>query len=125
MAGFCCANDVSARDYQPPTGQWTIGKGFDTFLPLGPWLETTAPHDALDIETRLNGEPRQKSNTCNLLFGVEELIEYLSAAMTLLPGDVILTGTPSGVGRVKPGDEVEVYIQGIGCLTNPIVAEGC
>ncbi len=123
VAGFCCANDVSARDYQPPTGQWTIGKGFDTFLPLGPWIETGLHPGALEIETRLNGRVRQHSNTRNLLFGVEYLIEYLSAAMTLMPGDVILTGTPSGVGRIAPGDTVEVEIEGIGVLSNPVALE--
>jgi len=123
VAGFCCANDVSARDYQPPAGQWTIGKGFDTFLPLGPWIETDLHPGSLGIETRLNGEVRQRSNTGALLFGVEFLIEYLSAVMTLCPGDLILTGTPSGVGPVSPGDTVEVEIEGIGVLRNPIVSE--
>jgi len=123
VAGLCCANDVSARDYQPPTGQWTIGKGFDTFLPLGPWIETGLHPGALGILTRLNGEVRQRSNTSNLLFTVEYLIEYLSAAMTLVPGDVILTGTPSGVGPISPGDIVEVEIEGIGALRNPVIRE--
>jgi len=123
VAGLCCANDVSARDHQPPDGQWTIGKGFDTFLPLGPWIETGLHPGALAIETRLNGRVRQRSNTRNLLFGVEYLIEYLSAVMTLLPGDVILTGTPSGVGRIAPGDAVEVEIEGIGTLSNPVKLE--
>jgi len=123
VAGLCCANDVSARDYQPPTGQWTIGKGFDTFLPLGPWIETGLHPGALGILTRLNGEVRQRSNTSNLLFTVEYLIECLSAAMTLVPGDVILTGTPSGVGPISPGDIVEVEIEGIGALRNPVIRE--
>ena len=123
VAGLCCANDVSARDYQPPTGQWTIGKGFDTFLPLGPWIETGLNPESLKIETRLNGKVRQRSNTGNLLFNVEYLIEYLSSVMTLNPGDVILTGTPSGVGAITPGDIVEVEIEGIGVLYNPVVSE--
>ncbi len=123
VAGLCCANDVSARDYQPPTGQWTIGKGFDTFLPLGPVMETDAMPDQLDIRTYVNGALKQSSNTRNLLFDVKYLIEYLSRAMTLMPGDIILTGTPSGVGPVAPGDVVEVFIEGIGRLVNPVVSE--
>lgn len=123
VAGYCCANDVSARDFQPPTGQWTIGKGFDTFLPLGPWLETDADPDQLPIETRLNGEVRQKSNTSYLLFKTADLIAYISKAITLCPGDAIITGTPSGIGPMQPGDEVCVEIKGIGTLKNTVVKE--
>ena len=120
ILGFTIGNDVTARDLQLKDGQWTRGKGFDTFCPLGPWIETDLDPDALDITTRLNGEVRQSSNTKNLIFSAAELVAYVSNVMTLLPGDVILTGTPSGVGPMEPGDEVEVEIGGIGSLSNPV-----
>jgi 2-keto-4-pentenoate hydratase/2-oxohepta-3-ene-1,7-dioic acid hydratase in catechol pathway len=120
ILGYTIANDVTARDLQLSDGQWTRAKGFDTFCPLGPWIDTDVDASALDITTRLNGELRQESNTKNLIFGPAELVSYVSNVMTLLPGDVILTGTPSGVGPMEPGDEVEVEIAGIGTLRNVI-----
>jgi 2-keto-4-pentenoate hydratase/2-oxohepta-3-ene-1,7-dioic acid hydratase in catechol pathway len=131
--GYMCLNDVSARDFQMATSQWMIGKTFDTFAPMGPYLvtddEIADPH-ALDISLDINGEVLQKSNTKELIFRIPELIAYLSSVMTLEPGDVISTGTPSGVGFsynpprwLKPGDNVTVKIAGVGELTNPCIAE--
>ena len=100
-----------------------IGKGFDTFKPLGPWIATGLDPSDLQLTTRLNGKVVQSTSTADLIFTVAELIEYLSAAVTLLPGDVIMTGTPSGVGEVQPGDVVEIEIEGIGVLRNPVAAE--
>ena len=122
ILGYTVANDVTARDLQIKDGQWTRGKGFDTFAPLGPWIETDVDPSGLDIEVRLNGEVRQQSNTKNLIFDAPALVSYVSGVMTLLPGDVIMTGTPSGVGPMEPGDTVEVEISGIGVLTNTIIA---
>ncbi len=132
IAGYCCANDISARDFQFGDTQWYRGKSADTFGPLGPVLVTPAevgdPHD-LSIRLRLNGRTLQDSNTSNLIFHVPELIAYISRSITLQPGDVILTGTPPGVGfarkppiYLQPGDEVEVEIEKLGILANPIVA---
>ena len=118
--GYSCANDVTARDLQPKQGQWTVAKGFDTFLPYGPWIETKADPASLEIRTLLNGKERQRSNTRNLIFSVPYLVSFLSHVMTLLPGDLILTGTPSGVGPMHPGDRVTVEISGVGSLTNPV-----
>jgi 2-keto-4-pentenoate hydratase/2-oxohepta-3-ene-1,7-dioic acid hydratase in catechol pathway len=120
ILGYTIGNDVTARDLQAKDGQWTRAKGFDTFCPLGPWIETDVDPESLDITTRLNGEVRQSSNTKNLIFGAVELVAYVSNVMTLLPGDVILTGTPSGVGPMEPGDDVDVEIDGIGSLSNPV-----
>ncbi len=120
ILGYTIANDVTARDLQLKDGQWTRAKGFDTFCPLGPWIETDLDAESVNIETRLNGETRQSSSTKNLIFGPAELVSYVSNVMTLLPGDVILTGTPSGVGPMEPGDDVEVEIAGIGVLRNVI-----
>ncbi len=131
--GYTCFNDVSARDFQMATTQWVIGKSFDTFAPMGPWLVTADeipdPH-ALDIRLTLGGEVMQSSNTRHLIFKIPELIEHLSAVFTLEPGDVISTGTAAGVGFarrpprfLKPGDRVTVRIEGIGELSNPVVAE--
>ncbi|TQI66852.1 fumarylacetoacetate hydrolase family protein [Clostridium sp. KNHs216] len=122
ILGYTCANDVSARDYQPADGQWTIAKGFDTFLPLGPCIQTQADPVNLEIRTYLNGRLVQHSNTSQLLFQPYELVSYLSQVMTLEPGDVILTGTPSGVGPIHPGDAVDVEIEQIGRLTNTVRA---
>lgn len=117
--GYTAGNDVTARDLQSKDGQWTRSKGFDTFCPLGPWVETEIKDpDKLAIKLTLNGEVRQDSNTSLLFFKCADLIEYLSGIMTLLPGDVILTGTPSGIGAMQPGDKVEVYLEGIGSLVN-------
>ena len=118
--GYTCANDVTARDLQGRDGQWTRAKGFDTFCPLGPWMETDADPADLELTTRLNGEVKQSSRTSLLLHDVAALVAYVSQVMTLLPGDVLLTGTPSGVGPMDKGDEISVSIEGIGALTNPV-----
>lgn len=124
ILGYTIGNDVTARDMQSPTGQWAVCKGFDTFGPIGPWIETGAdPKAGLDIASFVNGVPRQRSNTKNLIFDPCFLVSYLSKIMTLEPGDVIFTGTPSGVGPVKPGDVMEMRIEGIGSLINPVAAE--
>ncbi|HZD22135.1 MAG TPA: fumarylacetoacetate hydrolase family protein [Acidimicrobiia bacterium] len=121
--GYTAANDVTARDLQRTDGQWTRAKGFDTFCPLGPAIETELdPLERLAVICKVNGEVRQAGFTSDMVFGVAEIIEYITAFATLLPGDVILTGTPSGVGKVEPGDVMEVEIDGIGTLTNPVVA---
>ncbi len=122
ILGYTAANDVTARDLQRRDGQWTRAKGFDTFCPLGPAIETELdPLEGLGIVCRVNGQPRQAGSTSDMIFGVAELIEYITRVMTLLPGDVILTGTPSGVGPVVPGDRMEVEVEGIGVLANPVV----
>jgi 2-keto-4-pentenoate hydratase/2-oxohepta-3-ene-1,7-dioic acid hydratase in catechol pathway len=118
--GYTCANDVTARDLQQKDGQWTRSKSFDTFCPLGPWLETELDPSGLNIELRQNGVIKQKSNTENLIFKIPQIISFISSVMTLLPGDVILTGTPAGVGPVEPGDVLEVIIEGIGTLENSV-----
>jgi 2-keto-4-pentenoate hydratase/2-oxohepta-3-ene-1,7-dioic acid hydratase in catechol pathway len=118
--GYTCANDVTARDLQRRDGQWARAKGFDTFCPLGPWIETAVDPADLDLTTTVNGEVRQQSRTSLLLHDVTALIGYASAVMTLLPGDVLLTGTPAGVGPLEKGDEVAVTIEGIGTLRNPV-----
>jgi 2-keto-4-pentenoate hydratase/2-oxohepta-3-ene-1,7-dioic acid hydratase in catechol pathway len=119
--GYTCANDVTARDLQARDGQWTRAKGFDTFCPLGPWMETgTNPAD-LELITTVNGEVRQQARTAEMLTDVPGLIAYVSQVMTLLPGDVLLTGTPAGVGPLTDGDEVSVTIESIGTLTNRVV----
>jgi 2-keto-4-pentenoate hydratase/2-oxohepta-3-ene-1,7-dioic acid hydratase in catechol pathway len=123
ILGFVCGNDVTARDLQRKDGQWTRGKGFDGFCPLGPWIETELDPTDLALECRVNGEVRQSARTSQLAFGPNVLIEFITQVMTLLPGDVILTGTPAGVGPMKPGDRVEVEVEGIGILENE-VAEG-
>ncbi|TDE32229.1 fumarylacetoacetate hydrolase family protein [Actinomadura sp. 6K520] len=122
VLGYTCANDVTARDLQARDGQWTRAKGFDTFCPLGPWIETEADPADLAISTTVNGEVRQDSRTSHLLHDVPALVEYVSQVMTLLPGDVILTGTPAGVGPLDIGDEVTVTIDGVGSLTNRVIA---
>jgi 2-keto-4-pentenoate hydratase/2-oxohepta-3-ene-1,7-dioic acid hydratase in catechol pathway len=119
--GYACANDVTARDLQARDGQWTRAKGFDTFCPLGPWMETgTNPAD-LDLTTTVNGAVRQHARTSELLWNVPDLVAYVSQVMTLLPGDVLLTGTPAGVGPLTAGDQVSVTIESIGTLTNRVV----
>jgi len=116
ILGYCCGLDMTARDLQLADGQWARAKSFDTFCPLGPWVETEADPSDLAIELTLNGEVRQSSRTSRLIFGVPYLVSFISSIMTLYPGDVIMTGTPSGVGEVTPGDEVEMKIEGIGAL---------
>lgn len=118
--GYTCGNDVTARDLQRKDGQWTRGKGFDTFCPLGPWVVTDFDPAAVDIESRLNGEVKQKSNTRYLINPIPRLLSYISQVMTLNPGDVVLTGTPEGVGPMQPGDEIVVKIAGIGELRNTV-----
>jgi 2-keto-4-pentenoate hydratase/2-oxohepta-3-ene-1,7-dioic acid hydratase in catechol pathway len=118
VRGFTCANDVTARDLQKKDGQFTRGKGFDTFLPLGPCLETELDVARLRLSTRVNGETRQDGSTADMIFPCAFLVEYISAIMTLMPGDLILTGTPAGVGPLQSGDRVEVEIEGIGVLAN-------
>ncbi len=122
VLGFTCMNDVTARDLQRLDVQFTRAKGFDTFAPLGPVIETELDPSDLQIETRLNGEVRQRSRTSNLIFGCDYLVSFISHVMTLLPGDVISTGTPSGVGPMQVGDTVEVEIERIGCLRNTVAA---
>ena len=123
VLGYTCFNDVTARDLQKKDGQFTRSKSFDTFSPMGPWIETEiADPDNLRVEGYLNGERRQHSNTSNLVFPVATLISFISRVMTLLPGDVIATGTPSGIGPMRPGDVVEIRVEGIGALRNRLVA---
>lgn len=123
VLGYTCANDVTARDLQPLNGQWTRAKSFDTFMPLGPCIATGLDPADLPIKLTVNGQTRQNDTTANLNFKVDQLIAFVSACMTLLPGDVILTGTPEGVGGLQDGDTVAVDIEGIGTLTNT-VAQG-
>lgn len=118
--GYTCVNDVTARDLQRKDVQFTRGKSFDTFCPVGPWIETDIDPSNVAVETRLNGEVKQKGNTADMAFPVTFLIRYISEIMTLYPGDLIATGTPAGVSRMKPGDTVEVEVQGIGVLRNDV-----
>ncbi len=120
VLGFTCANDVTARDLQKKDVQFTRGKGFDTFCPLGPCIETALDPSGLGISTRVNGATKQDGNTSQMIFDCGVLIEFVSAVMTLLPGDVILTGTPAGVGPLSAGDVVEVTVEGIGTLRNVV-----
>ena len=124
--GYTVANDVTCRDLQASDGQWTRAKGFDSFCPLGPWIATHIDVEEagrLDLLTSLNDEPVQAASTADMVHGVADLIAYVSSFTTLLPGDVILTGTPAGVGPMVAGDRVSVTISGIGTLSNPVVAE--
>jgi 2-keto-4-pentenoate hydratase/2-oxohepta-3-ene-1,7-dioic acid hydratase in catechol pathway len=121
--GYTIANDVTARDLQWRDGQWTRGKGFDTFCPLGPWIETEFdPADAL-ITCHVNGEMRQMASTRDMVFSIQKLIAFASSVMTLQPGDILMTGTPAGVGQLTHGDVVEISIEGIGILRNPVTSE--
>lgn len=120
--GYTCANDFTARDLQLADKQWTRGKSFDTFCPLGPGIVTHVDRNDTTIELTVNGELRQRSNLNQLIFSVEEIVSYVSSHMTLKVGDVILTGTPHGVGPVQPGDTMTVSIEGIGSLTNQLVS---
>jgi 2-keto-4-pentenoate hydratase/2-oxohepta-3-ene-1,7-dioic acid hydratase in catechol pathway len=121
IIGYTCANDVTARDAQRTDGQWARAKGFDSSCPLGPWLETELDVENLRLQTRLDGVTVQDGNTADLVFDVPERVSYVSRAFTLLPGDVILTGTPAGVGPIQPGQRVEVEVEGIGTLGNQVV----
>jgi len=120
ILGYTCFNDVTARDLQGKDIQYTRAKGFDTFAPMGPWIETELNPADVRIETYLNSEKRQDTSTRDMIFDVYHLLSFVSHVMTLLPGDVITTGTPSGVGKMKPGDKVEVRIEGIGSLVNTV-----
>jgi 2-keto-4-pentenoate hydratase/2-oxohepta-3-ene-1,7-dioic acid hydratase in catechol pathway len=120
VLGFTCANDVTARDLQKKDVQFTRGKSFDTFCPLGPCIETDLDPAALSLRTRVNGETKQNGNTHDMVFNCAFIIEFITSVMTLNPGDVILTGTPAGVGPLNAGDVVEVEIEGIGVLSNPV-----
>jgi len=123
ILGYTCVNDVSERYAQKEDGQWTRAKGFDTFAPIGPWIETDVAPDDLKLETYLNSELRQSASTSDLIFGVDDLLSFISGVMTLLPGDIIATGTSSGIGRMSPGDVVEVRIDNIGTLRNFVVGQ--
>jgi 2-keto-4-pentenoate hydratase/2-oxohepta-3-ene-1,7-dioic acid hydratase in catechol pathway len=120
IMGFTIANDVTARDIQDKDGQWTRSKGFDTFCPLGPWIETEFRPDGQLLETRVDGEIRQHASVDLLIHKVERIVAHVSQAMTLLPGDIILTGTPAGIGEIESGQTVEISIEGIGTLTNTV-----
>jgi 2-keto-4-pentenoate hydratase/2-oxohepta-3-ene-1,7-dioic acid hydratase in catechol pathway len=123
VRGFTCLDDVTARDIQHKEKVYARAKGFDTFCPVGPWLETEiADPQALPIELRVNGEVRQKGSTADMIFSVAELVAFISHVMTLFPGDLITTGTPPGVGPLRPGDSVEVEIAGIGVLRHTVSA---
>ncbi|MGO1590489.1 fumarylacetoacetate hydrolase family protein [Ancrocorticia sp.] len=126
IVGYTVANDVSARDIQKKDGQWTRAKGFDTACPLGPWITIDPRLDPTDllVTAKVNGDLKQSSSTAAMLNPVAELIAFISGVFTLLPGDVILTGTPAGVSQLHGGDTVEVSVAGVGALTNPVVGEG-
>jgi 2-keto-4-pentenoate hydratase/2-oxohepta-3-ene-1,7-dioic acid hydratase in catechol pathway len=122
IMGYTCLNDVTERDMQTRDGQWTRAKGFDTFCPVGPVITDEIDPNAADVKSFLNGELKQHSNTKNLIFNIGQIVEFVTSVMTLLPGDMIATGTPSGVGPMKPGDEIVIEIEGIGRLANRVVA---
>ena len=121
VLGYTCANDVTARDLQKRDGQWTRAKGFDGFCPLGPWVETDVDPTDLLLETYVNGEVRQSARTSDMIFDVPTVVSFVSHVMTLLPGDIVLTGTPSGIGELHSGDTVEVRIEGLGSLSSRVV----
>jgi 2-keto-4-pentenoate hydratase/2-oxohepta-3-ene-1,7-dioic acid hydratase in catechol pathway len=121
--GYTCANDVTARDQQRADGQFTRAKGYDSFCPIGPWIETTFDPGAARVRALVNGEVKQDGNTKDMVFDIATLVSFMSHVMTLVPGDVILTGTPDGVSRIVDGDTVTVSIEGIGELTNPVRAK--
>jgi 2-keto-4-pentenoate hydratase/2-oxohepta-3-ene-1,7-dioic acid hydratase in catechol pathway len=123
IMGYTCFNDVTARDLQKKDVQFTRSKSFNTFAPFGPWIETECDPTNLKVESYLNGELKQSTSTDQLIFGVKELISFISRIMTLIPGDVITTGTPYGVGSLTAGDTVEIRIEGIGSLFNPVIAD--
>jgi 2-keto-4-pentenoate hydratase/2-oxohepta-3-ene-1,7-dioic acid hydratase in catechol pathway len=124
ILGYTCVNDVTARDIQKKDGQWTRGKGFDTFCPVGPLVATEPdPWEGVSVETRVNGEVRQHGTTKDFIFTLDVVLRYISQVMTLFPGDLIATGTPQGVGPLAAGDVVEVSVEGVGMLRNPVVDE--
>jgi 2-keto-4-pentenoate hydratase/2-oxohepta-3-ene-1,7-dioic acid hydratase in catechol pathway len=118
--GFTIANDVTARDLQFDDGQWARSKGFDTFCPLGPWIETDFDVESATLESRINGEVIQHADTTDMVFNVRDIVSHVSKNMTLLPGDIILTGSPAGITPIKTGDIIECEIEGIGTLLNPV-----
>jgi len=120
ILGYTCGNDVTLRDLQKKDDQWARAKGFDGSCPLGPWIQTELDPIDVHLETRVNGVVRQSASTSDMMFGVATIIEFVTEFMTLLPGDVIMTGTPEGVGKLEPGDKVEVEVDGIGVLMNPV-----
>jgi 2-keto-4-pentenoate hydratase/2-oxohepta-3-ene-1,7-dioic acid hydratase in catechol pathway len=120
ILGYMNANDVTARDLQRQDGQWTRGKGFDTFCPIGPWIETEFDPTDVMVSCRVNGELRQMASTREMTFSIPQIIAYISSIMTLEPGDVVLTGTPAGIGELKAGDELITSIEGLGELINPV-----
>ncbi|MGH2531015.1 MAG: fumarylacetoacetate hydrolase family protein [Thermomicrobiales bacterium] len=122
VLGYTCGNDVSDRTLQGKDGQRVRAKGFDTYCPLGPWIETDLDPTSVKVESRLNGEVRQSATTADMLFPIPFLISFISHIMTLHPGDVIMTGTPFGVGPLTPGDVIDVTVGGIGTLRNPVTA---
>jgi 2-keto-4-pentenoate hydratase/2-oxohepta-3-ene-1,7-dioic acid hydratase in catechol pathway len=122
ILGMIAVNDVTARDLQNKDGQYTRCKGFDTFAPIGPCIAVGLEGRDLQVRGYVNGDLRQDSRTRELIFTIPELVQYISSVMTLLPGDIISTGTPSGIGPIKPGDQVTIHVEGVGALTNPVVA---
>lgn len=120
ILGYTCANDVTLRDLQKKDGQWSRAKGFDGSCPIGPWIETDADPNDLGLETRLNGTVVQSARTTEMVFGVATIVAFVTEFMTLLPGDVILTGTPEGVGKLARGDVVEIEVEGVGVLRNEV-----
>jgi 2-keto-4-pentenoate hydratase/2-oxohepta-3-ene-1,7-dioic acid hydratase in catechol pathway len=122
ILGLIAVNDVTARDLQNKDGQYTRSKGFDTFAPIGPCIAVGLDGRDLQVRGFVNGDLRQNSRTRELIFTIPELVEFISSVMTLLPGDIISTGTPSGIGPIRPGDQVTIHVEGVGALTNPVVA---
>jgi 2-keto-4-pentenoate hydratase/2-oxohepta-3-ene-1,7-dioic acid hydratase in catechol pathway len=123
VLGYTAFNDVTARALQKKDGQWTRAKSFDTFAPIGPWIAAGMPPKKLRVEAHLNGRTVQAGSSEQMIFGVPELVAFVSSVMTLHPGDVIATGTPQGVGPIQAGDVVEIFVEGVGMLRNPVVAE--
>ena len=122
--GYTLANDVTARDIQKSDGQWTRGKSFDTFCPLGPWIDTDFKPTTQRITAKIDGELRQDATLDQMVFDIPTIIEFITSAMTLLPGDVILTGTPAGIGPMNPGGRVEIAVEGLGTLENRVSERG-
>ncbi|MBI5600512.1 MAG: fumarylacetoacetate hydrolase family protein [Gemmatimonadetes bacterium] len=123
IRGVVALNDVTARDLQKSDGQWTRGKGFDTFCPIGPLSEGVPPLDAITVVTRVNGEEKQRASSAEMVFSIPDLLSYISHIMTLEPGDVVATGTPAGIAPLQPGDMVEVELVGLSIVRNPVEAE--
>lgn len=123
IRGVVALNDVTARDLQKSDGQWTRGKGFDTFCPIGPLSDAVPPLDAITVVTRVNGEEKQRASSAEMVFSIPELLSYISHIMTLEPGDVVATGTPAGIAPLQPGDVVEVELVGLSIVRNPVEAE--